>query len=216
MKLYEPATAITDLILGVFSLVLAWKLWRRAAAQASRRYWAGALGASGIAALLGAFFHGAGPQVSRATLEVTWKAVTMSVGVVSFCLVSAAAIASLVAPLWRRLLRIAAAIQLIVYAAWMARHDDFIYVIAGYGTAMIIVAFLQLRDLRAAPSRARLILAGIGVSVGGAIVQASGVALHRHFNHNDLYHVIQLVATYLLYRGGLLLGDQGEPQRRAD
>ena len=35
----------------------------------------------------------------------------------------------------------------------------------------------------------------------GAMVQASGFRLHEHFNHNDLYHVIQMVALVLLYRG---------------
>jgi hypothetical protein len=34
-------------------------------------------------------------------------------------------------------------------------------------------------------------------------VQMSGFALHRHFNHNDLYHVIQIVALWLLHLGGV-------------
>lgn len=210
MTIYERTTTITDVILGVFSLVLAWKLWQLVAAERSRRYWSAALGASGIAALLGAFFHGAGPQVSRATLAATWKAVTMSIGVVSFCLISAAAIASVRSATARRGLRIAAALQLAVYVAWMATHDDFKYVIIDYGLAMLTVAALQLRDLRHAPSRARLILGGIVVSLTGGAVQASGLTLHHHFNHNDLYHVIQLIATYLLYRGGSSLVDRGE------
>ncbi len=41
-----------------------------------------------------------------------------------------------------------------------------------------------------------------------ALAQASGVALHRHFNHNDLYHVIQMAALYAFYRGGALLVDR--------
>jgi hypothetical protein len=31
--------------------------------------------------------------------------------------------------------------------------------------------------------------------------QASGFALHRHFNHNDLYHVIQIAALLFCYLG---------------
>ena len=38
--------------------------------------------------------------------------------------------------------------------------------------------------------------------------EARRLALHRHFNHNDLYHVIQIVALYLFYRGGALLVDR--------
>ncbi len=51
------------------------------------------------------------------------------------------------------------------------------------------------------------IVAGILASFVGAGVQMSGFALHRHFNHNDLYHVIQAGALYLLFRGGMLLRD---------
>jgi uncharacterized protein DUF6962 len=39
------------------------------------------------------------------------------------------------------------------------------------------------------------------VSVIGGAVQASGFDLHPHFNHNDLYHVIQIAAMVLFYRG---------------
>jgi hypothetical protein len=48
-------------------------------------------------------------------------------------------------------------------------------------------------------------VAGVMVSFAAAGVQQSGFALHQHFNHNDLYHVIQMAGVYLLYRGGRLL-----------
>jgi hypothetical protein len=49
------------------------------------------------------------------------------------------------------------------------------------------------------------------VSVLAALVQQSGLTLHRNFNHNDLYHVIQLVALWLLYRGGKLTSPSKAP-----
>jgi hypothetical protein len=38
-------------------------------------------------------------------------------------------------------------------------------------------------------------------------VQITELAPHRRFNHNDLYHVIQIVALYLFHHGGLVLVD---------
>jgi hypothetical protein len=38
-------------------------------------------------------------------------------------------------------------------------------------------------------------------------VQATGLAPHPNFNHNDLYHVIQIAAMVLLYRGARRLSD---------
>ena len=43
------------------------------------------------------------------------------------------------------------------------------------------------------------------MSVIAALVQQSDLALHRNFNHNDIYHVIQLAALFLLYRAGTLM-----------
>jgi hypothetical protein len=41
----------------------------------------------------------------------------------------------------------------------------------------------------------------VAVSVLAGLAQASGLALHERFNHNDLYHVLQIAAMFLFYRG---------------
>jgi hypothetical protein len=108
----------------------------------------------------------------------------------------------------RKSLLVIAAVKLAVYSGWMVGHSEYIYVIADTGTALILVAALHLRS--AARDRAsRWILAGVGASVLAAGVQASGFALHRHFNHNDLYHVIQVAAMILFYAGAKRLRDRG-------
>ncbi len=45
-------------------------------------------------------------------------------------------------------------------------------------------------------------------TVSGRRAQRSGMALAEWFNHNDLYHLIQLIALYLFYRGARLLQDR--------
>jgi hypothetical protein len=42
---------------------------------------------------------------------------------------------------------------------------------------------------------------GLGLSVAGLAIQASGFRHGHNFNHNDLFHVIQTVALYCFYRG---------------
>ena len=49
--------------------------------------------------------------------------------------------------------------------------------------------------------------AGVLLSVVAAAFQHGGFDLHRYFNHNDLYHVVQLGAFLLLYKGGLRMRD---------
>jgi hypothetical protein len=68
-------------------------------------------------------------------------------------------------------------------------------VIVDTGSALAIVGALHLWRFNG------WMLAGVGASLAAALVQASGFALHRHFNHNDLYHVVQIAAMLLFYRG---------------
>jgi hypothetical protein len=90
----------------------------------------------------------------------------------------------------------------------MITHNNFLFVIADYGATLLLIGIAQL--VYRAPST-KWVLGGIAVSVIAALVQQSGFDLHRHFNHNDFYHVIQLVALWLLYRGGLLMNRSTAP-----
>ena len=48
-----------------------------------------------------------------------------------------------------------------------------------------------------------------GAAMFFAVLRAR-LTLHTHFNHNDLFHLIQIPALYLFLRGGLLLTDHKE------
>jgi len=92
---------------------------------------------------------------------------------------------------------------------WMAVHDEFRYVIYDYAPALVIILGLQIWCwLQFRSPAAPWIAAGILVSVLAAVIQAARLAPHPQFNHNDLYHVVQMAAFVLLYRGGRLLRDR--------
>ena len=82
-----------------------------------------------------------------------------------------------------------------LYSGWMLFHDEFIFVVLDTGIALLVVAALHLWQWNGP------MLAGVAASVVAGLVQASGFKLHEHFNHNDLYHVIQIARVFLLYRG---------------
>jgi hypothetical protein len=52
------------------------------------------------------------------------------------------------------------------------------------------------------------IILGALTTVAGLIVQGTGFRSHRNFNHNDLYHIIQIAAFYFLFRGACTLRDR--------
>ena len=178
----EPVTVLTDFVLAGISGALGFLLLKRS------KLWALAFLATGLAALLGGIWHGFWHG------DALWKATTLSAGVASFGMVAGSAFQTMSGPA-PRILVAAAILKLLIYSGWMLYHDDFIWVVADTGSALLVVAILHLWRFNG------WMLAGIAVSVLAGLAQASGIALHAHFNHNDLYHVIQSAAMFLLYRG---------------
>ena len=202
----EPTTMLTDYALAGVTGWLAYSLFRAREGQRARSLWALAFAALALAAALGGTWHGFAPTFAAIAVLLVWKATLLSVGIASFGMLAGSAI-STTAGSARKSLLVIAAVKLAIYSGWMVGHSEYIYVIADTGTALVLVAALHLWS--AARDRAsRWILAGVGVSVLAAGVQASGFALHRHFNHNDLYHVIQIAAMILFYAGAKRLRDR--------
>ena len=178
----EPMTLATDYLLGGVAAWLAFRTLRIS------RLWALGFAALSAGAFLGGTWHGFFQS------DVLWKATTLAVGAASFgMLAGSVAAVSTGAP--RALLLGFAVLKLLTYTVWMLAHDDFIWVVADTGVSLALIALLYLWRFNG------WMLAGVAVSVAAGAVQASGFALHRHFNHNDLYHVIQLAALLLFYKG---------------
>ena len=204
-------TMITDYLLGAWTFFLAFKLIREGmrVSQRSIILWGLSFVATGIAALIGGTSHGFALYFGTVTKEVIWIATLYSIGFASLFLLSAAIITTFKKPL-RDWLLAATAAKFILFAVWIFSHSEFKYVIYDYVPAMIGVLILQVYGKYSRGDKSAVwISSGILVSFGAAAIQQSGFTLHEHFNHNDLYHVIQMGAIYLLYKGGMLLADAG-------
>lgn len=204
----EPTTMITDFALGAVSAVLGWRLYRDAREERARKCWGLAFGALAVSAVLGGSHHGFAALMSEAVLTISWKVTVFAIGVFGFGMVAGSVLATTRGAVRAGLLVIAGA-QLVVYAAWMLTHDAYAYVVLD--TAIATATLLLLHGWSAVSRRDEAscwALAGIAVSALAAVVQYHHVALHEHFNHNDLYHVIQIAAMALFFRGGRLLRDK--------
>jgi len=198
MRISEPMTLITDYLLGGVTAWLAVLLFRNAQSQDSRKSWAVAFAALALGAFLGGTWHG---FFQNALL---WKATVLAVGAASFAMVAGSALATLSGAARKLVLRLAL-IKLLIYCGWMMLRDDFIFVVVDSGVAFAAVAALHLWKWNG------FLLGGVALSVAAALVQASGLAPHPHFNHNDLYHVIQIAAMALFYQGARRLSDARAP-----
>jgi hypothetical protein len=206
----EPMTVATNAVLAVLAFVFAARLAYRSVAEGSAA--GGSLAATfvatGLAALIGALAHGTDPAGGEALRARFWRGALYATGFIGAATVASVAFFATRGSM-RTAILVFAAMKLIVFVVRVTRQPEFRVAAADYGGALAILlvgaVFMAVRHQ--APGMAWLI-GGVLVSLVAGIVQARRLALHRHFNHNDLYHVIQMAALYAFYRGGALLADR--------
>jgi len=209
VRITEPMTMVTDYLMGTLAFVLAMRLLGDAASgqQWSGRLWAAAFVMTAVAAFVGGTYHGFIQWMPGMAGRALWKATLVATGIGSACLLAAAVAAAAAGPLRHALMGLVL-VKLVVYLWTIATKDAFVLVIADYGTALVAVLLAAwfIRPTGLTPA-AWWITAGVAVAVVAGVIQWAHLAPHVHFNHNDLFHVVQMASLYLLYRGGLLLRD---------
>ena len=208
MTISEPATLVTDYLLAIFTAILAFRLLR-AASHADRdvigrerRWWSAAFALTAIAGATGGTVHGFEQRMPTAVADGLWLVSLESLVGASFAVAGGAIAFSAIARPIRWRVTFFAALAFAAYGVWVAWNPVFLSAIVAYGAAFAVLVAIRLR-VRPLDASGRLVLWGVAVSVAAAAIQQSGWALHRYFNHNDLYHVVQAVGVWLLYRGAL-------------
>lgn len=202
MGITEPATLVTDYLLAVFTAVLSWRLARGGVPQ---RWWAAGLAASSVAGAAGGTVHGFQPLLPPPVTATLWLLTLEALVFAGLAIVRATLASAPLPAAARRASAIAATAGYASYAAWVPARPLFASAIAAYGAALLILGGVETRRWwRERAAASSWLLGGVLLSAAAALVQQAGWAPHRHFNHNDLFHVIQAGAVWLLYRGASL------------
>lgn len=198
----EPMTAFTDMLLATWTAFLAGILFARAGGRRSVRLWACAFLATAVSSLAGAAFHGFRifftPLVPLTVL--TWKVVPIATATAALCLGAAAAIAWLQPPAQRIAIGILL-LEFTVCVAFSIPPANNSFALAGLSYLLVMLAIVVVCARRWEDRSARRIAAGIAISFAALGIQMSALRLGP-FDHNDLFHFIQMAAMYALYRGG--------------
>jgi hypothetical protein len=207
----EPMTMATDYAIAV---VCAWFAARLCFSEDNRRYFCRKAWGTGyffisFALLLGGTNHGFAPYLSSGTMSLVWTIAYYAAGLSMALLVAGTVASSVPARSWRNVFHGLNALGFLVYSTWVTISDDsyrwvIIISIVSFGAIALIQGWTYVtRESKSA----KWLIAGVFVSFLSAAVQQSGIDLHVYFNHNDLYHVVQMIGLYLLYRGAELLED---------
>ena len=214
----EPTTMATDFLMALLCAVLAARLREKSRETSYRSValWRWAFIATSVGALTGGSSHGFALFLRQWQWTALWKSSTLMIGCASFCLLMGMSYARLHGT-WGKAVRVLAVLKLAAYVTWMIGHDDFRFVIFEYGSSMLLILTIEIwRLLKERSLDLAWIPVGILLSVLSSAVQQSEIVLHEHFNQNDLFHVIQMIALYALYRGGLLLRDRSDDDREVE
>lgn len=218
----EPVTTLTDLILALMSFYFGHMLFyvHSKAGRASnnkrfKQFWAIAFLFLGASSFLGALAHGFPYlEIQFPALGKAWPFTVMCMGVMSFYLLLALAIEYF--SRWRTAIFFLAYFKMMIFFLLMIGYPQkyfgdlkdvsFSLVIYDYAPVLILLLIMNTIDFVKSEKdsirkiAAKTMVLGLLLSIGGTLVQVSGFGLAKNFNHNDIYHVIQMGAIYLMYK----------------
>lgn len=211
MKIAEPTTSITDILIAVEAAFLGGILIYRSD-QRSVAFWGIALCLLAASAAIGALYHAWTPEqgppirnkmpIAIASMMLLALTFMLYGGVASSFTGNIRTVAFI-------LVHVSAAFAFFKLPSTMNKLSRERPSRLGIGVVWIVFLLILLaQHVYNGPEAGTWIAAGGIACMTGTWAQASGYRLHKHMNHNDISHVFFLVGIYLLYRGGALLLDK--------
>ncbi|HEX9036987.1 MAG TPA: hypothetical protein VF808_08365 [Ktedonobacterales bacterium] len=210
----ELATAITDAILGLLALLCALGLLAAAKRDPWKaRMWAVVFGLLAVASALGVAQHGLQTSLNTHNLVIHARDLALAFTIALF--VDGAWLDRWGARGARRILPFLAVVALIFFGITFAFPTTFLPFILYEAVAMLFALGLYISLAVARQPGAGLITAGIVVTILAAVAQVSSLAIDViwRFDHNSIFHFIQMAGALLLY-SGLRVSLRAEPAQR--
>lgn len=205
MNIHEPVTLLTDYLLAILGVGFAWRIRRQASlGNLAVRWWILALLAMSISAFVGGSYHGFAPNFTSSLAAAWWKCVLILVCFIGF-LMGGSLIREIVRRDRQRMWNGIVIAKFMLSVGAVMACPKFLVAMVDYSLAMIAWAAAALFFRRAWSG---WMLASVGLSALAGWVQQSRMGFSTHFNHNDVYHLIQALALVGFYRGGRLLGNE--------
>jgi len=198
----ERTTAATDLVLAVAACTAAIVLGRAGPPSVARRVWRVALFCAGAGAAVGALAHGL--ALTDATRELLWQPLYLLLGATVALFVVGAVASWWGGPVARRILVPMLGVAVLFYLATRMSGGEFVVFVVFQAAALIFALTIYLRLRARGLEGAGLVAAGLAVTLAAGVVQAAesvSIKLVWEFDHNGVYHLVQLAGLFLLVRG---------------
>ncbi len=193
MTVTEPATLATDYLMATLAVLWAKNLWGQ-----RKTSWSKAFAALAAASFIGGTYHGFQNAMQEPVKWAFWQTTMVFSSLSSMFMLFAGTRQfgrSGSAGNWRQVGLIKFLVCLGVGAVWPV----FLVVLVDFVLTMLVIAALAVTKLSTQRKASTQYLSGVGLFIIGGLVQALHLAPHPSFNHNDLFHVIQIVANGMFY-----------------
>ncbi len=197
----EPDVVLTDYGLAIECAIFAWLIATRQP-RGRIRTWALVFFLSvGLGAIAGGTVHGFFLDPASTGQRALWPTALIALGVTALSMWMIAARLGCSPPVGRAI-GWAAWLVFVAYTLIVCLGSQlFMVAVINYLLAGVFLIAVLWRIWRAHGSAARDGIAGLLLTFVGSIVQQSRVGIDpRYFNHNAVYHVIEAVALYLMFR----------------
>lgn len=197
---------VTDLLLSLVAGVLAVRMFT-GSGEGSNGWlaaWGLTFGFTSAAALVGGLFHGLRHRIGNRMSNRLWRTTVILSAVVGFCLMLVAAHTE-VGLLARNLLLMVGMVKLVLVLVMASRSWRFAVVAVDSGLSLLVLGGVAGWALyaRAMGPTGWWIVAGVALSMVGAVVQQTRVWADRPFDHNDLFHLVQIASSLLFFQGAV-------------
>ncbi|MDH5647438.1 MAG: hypothetical protein OEZ01_15620 [Candidatus Heimdallarchaeota archaeon] len=204
VKITEPMTMITDYIIAIYTVILIFLLLETSVLT-STALWIISLAFLCVGAVLGGTDHGFQDNFTEKTIYRIKQATYLCIGMASLFMLLGTIYSSISNEIVIIVFVAISIIKSMIFIYNIRSKNQFKYVIIEYAPSMVLVLIFKIYSLIVwnDPSSIWIII-GVIISFISAAIQASKFSLHKHFNHNDIYHVVQMIGIYFFYKGILL------------
>ncbi len=199
----ELTTSATDLLLALECMViLMWLRQIKTNAYWRIQLWSWIIGLAALSAFLGTIVHGI--NMPAPLYNLLWQPLNLSLGIIVSLFLAAACGDWLGKTIAMRLIPWCIVIGILFFSLTIFLNNEFIvfviYEAVGMLTTLAIYSFLAVKRRL---NGAAIIAIGIALNLLAAGIQASNLSLHLFipFDHNGIFHLVQMVAMLVLARG---------------
>jgi len=209
MIIHEPATLLTDYLLAFLGALLACRLKKESSLEnPAALWWHRSLILLSLSAFVGGSYHGFAANFPSFIDELWWRVVLWIICGVGFSL-GRGLIAEVVAKnrqdVWNQIILM----KFVASSILGILFPFFFIAIIDYGSVMVAwlaAAFITRR------AWSGWIIFAVSLSGIAAWIQQSHSSYIDHFNHNDLFHLVQAIALVGFYRAARVIQKQELPQ----